>query len=128
MVTSSRCIVFGRGVALAAFATAVIGVPIRAAIATLPKPQEPAAGRESSVAAPTAVTKGASHSKVDLYGDPLPSGATMRLGTIRHRQEAPIHRIKYSADGKFVVTDGDDRRMRLWDLSASSHIGARIHA
>ena len=57
----------------------------------------------------------ASHPKVDLYGDPLPSGAAMRLGTIRHRQEAPIFRIAFTKDDKFVVTDGDDGHLRVWD-------------
>ncbi len=53
--------------------------------------------------------------KLDLYGDPLPPGATMRFGTIRHRQEAPIFRIAFTRDDKFVVTDGDDGQLRVWD-------------
>ena len=61
------------------------------------------------------VTPSAFPARLDVHGDPLPANATLRFGTIRHRQGSPIHRISYSADGKFVVTDGDDRRMRLWD-------------
>jgi len=39
----------------------------------------------------------------------------MRLGTVQHRQDAPIYHIRYSPDGKFVVTDGDDGQFRVWD-------------
>ena len=53
--------------------------------------------------------------KLDLYGDPLPSGAITRFGTIRHRQEAPIYRIEFTRDDKFIVTDGDDSQLRVWD-------------
>ena len=39
----------------------------------------------------------------------------MRFGTIRHRQEAPIYRIAFTRDDKFIVTDGDDSQLRVWD-------------
>ena len=44
----------------------------------------------------------------DLYGDPLPAGAVLRMGTVRYRQESPIYHIAYTANGKYVVTDGED--------------------
>ncbi len=53
--------------------------------------------------------------KFDLYGDPLPSGAVTRFGTIRHRQESRIYRIAFSRDDKLIVTDGDDSQLRVWD-------------
>ena len=53
--------------------------------------------------------------KLDLYGDPLPAGAVMRFGTIRHRQKAPIYRIAFTRDDRFIVTDGDDGQLRVWD-------------
>ena len=43
--------------------------------------------------------------------------ARMRLGTIRHRQSALIQHIAYSADGKSIVTDGDDGQIRVWDAA-----------
>ena len=78
-------------------------------------------------------TPSATPPKLDLYGDPLPSGATMRFGTIRHRQEAPIYRIEFTRDGKFVVTDGDDGKLRVWDanngkLIRSFHVGIDARA
>jgi Sigma-70, region 4 len=53
--------------------------------------------------------------KLDLYGDAVPAGATMRFGTIRHRQESPIYRIAFTRDDRFLITDGDDSQLRVWD-------------
>ncbi len=53
--------------------------------------------------------------KTDFYGDPLPPGAVMRLGTIRHRQDSPIYRIAWTSDGRHFVTDGEDSILRVWD-------------
>ena len=55
--------------------------------------------------------------RLDLFGDPLPTGAAGRLGTVRHRQGSPIFKIAYSPDGKYVVTDGDDEKLRVWDAN-----------
>jgi WD40 repeat protein len=57
----------------------------------------------------------AANPRLDCLGDPLPPGARMRLGTIRRRQSALIQRIAYSADGKSIITDGDDGQIRVWD-------------
>jgi RNA polymerase sigma factor (sigma-70 family) len=51
----------------------------------------------------------------DLYGDALPTGAHMRLGTVRYRQDSPIYRIAYSSDGKYVVTDSDSDTLQVWN-------------
>ncbi len=53
--------------------------------------------------------------KLDRYGDPLPPGAVMRLGTVKYRQDSPIYRIAYTPDGKRFVTDGEDSILRVWD-------------
>ena len=42
--------------------------------------------------------------RTDLYGDPLPPGAAMRLGTVRFRKATFISHLVYSPDGQFVVT------------------------
>jgi RNA polymerase sigma factor (sigma-70 family) len=44
--------------------------------------------------------------RADRYGDPLPPGAVMRLGTVRFRQPPLFKQIVYSPDGRIVVTDG----------------------
>jgi RNA polymerase sigma factor (sigma-70 family) len=49
----------------------------------------------------------------DLHGDPLPSGALARLGTVRQR--AANSHLAVTADGKEVVTVGPDMTVRRFD-------------
>jgi WD40 repeat protein/Flp pilus assembly protein TadD len=76
-------------------------------------------GKASQPRAETVEPPGASQpgERSDLFGDALPPGARLRLGTIRHRQSALIQHIAYSADGKLIVTDGDDGQIRVWDAA-----------
>jgi WD40 repeat protein len=53
--------------------------------------------------------------RTDRHGDPLPSGAAMRLGTVRYRQDERIERIAYSPDGRYVVTDNGNLGLQVWD-------------
>jgi RNA polymerase sigma factor (sigma-70 family) len=45
----------------------------------------------------------ANQSRLDLFGDPLPSGATARLGTLRFRQN-DIEAMTLSTDGRVLIT------------------------
>jgi WD40 repeat protein len=53
----------------------------------------------------------------DLYGDPLPRGAVMRLGTVRLRHHlgwsGDAH-LKFSPDGKTLISVGGGR-LKVWD-------------
>ncbi|HEY4313653.1 MAG TPA: WD40 repeat domain-containing protein [Pirellulales bacterium] len=49
----------------------------------------------------------------DSLGDPLPTGARMRLGTVRFRPPSGVQEIAVSPDGKTVVTLGD--HLIIWD-------------
>lgn len=51
--------------------------------------------------------------KTDKQGDPLPGEALARLGTLRQR--APGAHVAVSADGKSIITAGDDLTVRVWD-------------
>jgi WD40 repeat protein len=62
---------------------------------------------------------------LDRYGDPLPPGAVMRLGTVKYRQDSSIYRIAYAPDGKHFVTDGEDSILRVWD-AATGQVVRRI--
>jgi WD40 repeat protein len=52
---------------------------------------------------------------VDLYGDPLPEGAVMRLGTIQRRAAGAVFAV--SADGKSVLSVRAGKYLRVWDAA-----------
>ncbi len=54
----------------------------------------------------------------DRYGDALPSGAIVRLGTERFRHAGSIYSMAYSADGRLLVT-GNAGGGRISNLVAS---------
>jgi WD40 repeat protein len=53
--------------------------------------------------------------RVDAFGDPLPEGALLRLGTLRFRQPAVVTYLAYRSDGKALVSVGSDDALRTWD-------------
>lgn len=61
---------------------------------------------------------------VDLHGDPLPSGARARLGTVRWRHEAPVRDVAISTDGRTAVTLSADGRVHLFELSSGKRLMA----
>src|SRR6516165_9296613 len=52
---------------------------------------------------------------VDQFGDPLPTGALVRLGTVRFRHDGRMLAVAYAADGKTLVTASEDQTVRRWD-------------
>jgi WD40 repeat protein len=55
----------------------------------------------------------------DQYGDPLPRGAVMRLGTVRLRHSSVL--LRFSPDGKVLVSVGDGG-MKVWDAQTGKEI------
>ncbi len=51
----------------------------------------------------------------DFYGDPLPAGVAMRIGTARFRDDERIEGIAYSRDGRFLVTSHGAGGLQVWD-------------
>src|SRR5688572_8173559 len=59
--------------------------------------------------------------RVGRYGDVLPDGAIVRIGSARFRHDAPLGRIHYSSDGKTLIGEGAGWNgysvaTRLWDV------------
>jgi WD40 repeat protein len=60
---------------------------------------------------------------VDRYGDPLPDGAILRLGTTRLRH-AHIYAVAFTADNQ-LVSFGGDYTVRVWDPATRRQIAER---
>jgi WD40 repeat protein len=56
--------------------------------------------------------------EVDAFGDPLPDGAAVRLGSERFGHGNYVRHIAYSPDGKMIASWGGDFRCRFWDASS----------
>src|SRR5262245_17803634 len=52
--------------------------------------------------------------RTDLYGDPLPPGAVLRLGTVRWRHDNTVRALRFSDDGKTVLS-GAGGALYCWD-------------
>jgi WD40 repeat protein len=60
---------------------------------------------------------GAAAVGVDLYGDPLPDGAVLRLGTMRLRNRQLIQSAAFSPGGRLLAStaSNDDAGVAIWD-------------
>jgi RNA polymerase sigma factor (sigma-70 family) len=67
----------------------------------------------------------------DLFGDPLPEGALVRLGTVRFRQGNFVYGLLLSPDGKTVISYGGNQVITFWDPATGREVrrlkpGARL--
>jgi WD40 repeat protein len=61
--------------------------------------------------------------RLDRYGDPLPSEALARMGSVRFRQGATIHSVAFTPDGGAVISHGwGDNGVCVWDAAAGKEI------
>jgi len=58
----------------------------------------------------------------DRYGDLLPEGALLRLGTARLRHQGPVLALAYSPDGKILASGDANGTVRLWEASTGREI------
>lgn len=84
-----------------------------------PADGQSAAAAQASPADPAdgaAASTGPSATAVDRYGDPLPPGATTRLGSLRYRHPGfAWKRIAFLPDNKSFAVGGASQQVRLWD-------------
>jgi WD40 repeat protein len=67
---------------------------------------------------------GADKSHTDLYGDPLPEGAVLRLGTSRLRSSARL--IQFTPDGRTLITCEQGRIIKHWNAETGEERQAFI--
>jgi RNA polymerase sigma factor (sigma-70 family) len=96
----------------------VLAYPLRSAKQTEDK--QTTAVKTSDRKAQTPNPASAQHAPTDLYGDPLPSGAIARLGTIRFRHGGFLQDALLSPDGRTLFSVGNDS-IEWWD----AHHGSR---
>ena len=63
---------------------------------------------------PSLPLSGADRVCLDCFGDPLPDGAIVRLGTVRFRPSCGRYEFAVTADGKTFAT-AEDTCIRVWD-------------
>jgi RNA polymerase sigma factor (sigma-70 family) len=104
---------------------AVLGLAITAsllaagaAVLTLPTPTPDSVAKEDPQAGPAAekavAAKDVAGRTTDLYGDPLPPGALVRMGTVRFRHKGTGQCVAFTPDGKQIVTAANDGTVRFW--------------
>jgi WD40 repeat protein len=60
--------------------------------------------------------------KTDAFGDPLPQGALIRVGTIRFRHAEGVTCSVFSPDGKTVFSASYDGTVRQWDVATGKEL------
>jgi WD40 repeat protein len=68
--------------------------------------------------------KRAEKQRFDRYGDPLPEGALLRLGTLRARSPTSIQRVAFLPDGKRLLASGSEGAIHTFDLRDGRRIGS----
>ena len=107
MTTSLAPLLTGWKAALAVVVLAC-GFVAGAGLVVSDDPMKPPQPKEERTEAPKA--------RSDAFGDPLPEGAVLRLGSVLFRH-AGVRDFVLLPDGKSVLTSGSDHQLRTWNLS-----------
>jgi len=60
--------------------------------------------------------------RLDRFGDPLPTEALARLGTVRFRHGSHVGGLAYSPDGKQLATYCQDHAIYIWDADTGKEL------
>src|SRR4051812_32150706 len=60
--------------------------------------------------------------RLDRAGDPLPTGALARLGTLRWRHGSEVTALAYAPDGNVLASSGRDGAIRLWETTSGKQL------
>ncbi|MHB1423196.1 MAG: sigma-70 family RNA polymerase sigma factor [Gemmataceae bacterium] len=102
--------------------TVVLTVALAASTAVVLVQRGPVAeAPEDEILAVPAAPKEAEAARTDAQGDPLPEGAIARLGTVRLRHCGNISMVKFTPDGKRLVSQGGDG-VRVWDTASGKEV------
>ncbi|HEY8502983.1 MAG TPA: sigma-70 family RNA polymerase sigma factor, partial [Gemmataceae bacterium] len=106
------------GVVLVMLSVGMLGGALASGRSAATDPPAPDSAEKPVAAAPADAGP-----RADRYGDPLPPGALMRLGTVRFRHGGQLHAIAYSADGKTIASGGfGTGRIMLWEAATGKPI------
>src|SRR5262245_49756072 len=61
---------------------------------------------------------------VDQYGDPLPKGALLRIGTTRLRPGEAAFAMRFAPDGKTLTTVGRGGSVHVWDVATGRELAS----
>ncbi|MHB1424934.1 MAG: sigma-70 family RNA polymerase sigma factor [Gemmataceae bacterium] len=96
----------------------LFGCAMTAAGLSLP-PAPPEKQPESKSEAPSKRAVEERQVRKDRYGDPLPKGATARLGTLRLRHQSMTASAVFTRDGKTAIVGDGDGFIVFWDVATA---------
>jgi RNA polymerase sigma factor (sigma-70 family) len=93
---------------------------VRTVQASEPGPEKAARLEGTAAASPTPVA--AAPARSDLFGDPLPPSALVRMGTVRSRHGGGVAALAFAPDQKTLASGGQDNAVRVWDIVTGKEI------
>src|SRR5437879_2933960 len=58
----------------------------------------------------------------DAYGDPLPDGALLRIGTTRLRPGGTVTAMAFTPDGRKLITATHPAHVHIWDVATGREV------
>ncbi len=114
LATSARGLTVGKLAAACVLTLVLTAAGVGLAVGTKATPPADTAPQGRSVASRQV--------KTDLFGDPLPDGALLRLGTMRQRHATGTSRAAFTRDNKTVIVSDMGGQVIYWDVATGKEI------